>query len=101
VDRLIGNGEQGLQVALAVELLAPRSVTVRLDRQNLVPHEAHGTKLPVEERDLLGRRVDADLEHRQLTNMFCDMVGSSALSTRLDPEKQGDVIDCVSHLLCQ
>jgi class 3 adenylate cyclase len=31
-------------------------------------------------------------ERRQLTIMFCDMVGSSALSTRLDPEEQGDVI---------
>ena len=32
-------------------------------------------------------------EHRQLTVMFCDMVGSSALSTRLDREEQRDVID--------
>jgi hypothetical protein len=24
--------------------------------------------------------------------MFCNMVGSSALSTRLDPEAQGDII---------
>ena len=31
-------------------------------------------------------------ERRQLTIMFCDMVGSSALSTRLDPEEQGEVI---------
>jgi class 3 adenylate cyclase len=31
-------------------------------------------------------------ERRQLTIMFCDMVGSSALSTRLDPEEQRDVI---------
>jgi class 3 adenylate cyclase len=33
--------------------------------------------------------------------MFCDMVGSSALSTRLDPEEQGDVIaafhDCCAN----
>jgi class 3 adenylate cyclase/tetratricopeptide (TPR) repeat protein len=31
-------------------------------------------------------------ERRQLTIMFCDMVGSSALSTRLDPEEQRDVV---------
>lgn len=31
-------------------------------------------------------------ERRQLTVLFCDMVGSSALSTRLDPEEQRDVI---------
>jgi class 3 adenylate cyclase/tetratricopeptide (TPR) repeat protein len=31
-------------------------------------------------------------ERRQITIMFCDMVGSSALSTRLDPEEQREVI---------
>jgi predicted ATPase/class 3 adenylate cyclase len=31
-------------------------------------------------------------ERRQLTIMFCDMVGSSRLSTRLDPEEQRDVV---------
>jgi class 3 adenylate cyclase len=31
--------------------------------------------------------------------MFCDMVGSSALSTRLDPEEQGDVISAF-HACC-
>jgi class 3 adenylate cyclase len=38
-------------------------------------------------------------ERRQLTIMFCDMVGSSALSTRLDPEEQGDVI-AAFHSCC-
>jgi class 3 adenylate cyclase len=28
-------------------------------------------------------------ERRQLTVMFCDLVGSTALSTRLDPEDLG------------
>src|SRR5215510_5718661 len=31
-------------------------------------------------------------ERRQLTIMFCDMVGSSALSTRHDPEEQRDIV---------
>ena len=31
-------------------------------------------------------------ERRQLTVMFCDMVGSSTLSTRLDPEEQREVV---------
>jgi class 3 adenylate cyclase/tetratricopeptide (TPR) repeat protein len=31
-------------------------------------------------------------ERRQLTMMFCDMVGSTALSVRLDPEELADVI---------
>ena len=31
-------------------------------------------------------------ERRQITIMFCDMVGSSALSTKLDPEEQREVV---------
>ena len=38
-------------------------------------------------------------ERRQLTIMFCDMVGSSALSTQLDPEEQGSVI-AAFHTCC-
>ena len=34
----------------------------------------------------------ADAERRQLTVMFCDLVGSTALSARLDPEDLRDVI---------
>ena len=34
----------------------------------------------------------ADPERRQLTVMFCDLVGSTALSARLDPEDLRDVI---------
>ena len=33
-----------------------------------------------------------DAERRQLTVMFCDLVGSTALSTRFDPEDLRDVI---------
>ncbi|HXA21585.1 MAG TPA: AAA family ATPase [Acetobacteraceae bacterium] len=33
-----------------------------------------------------GSRTTADAERRQLTVMFCDLVGSTALSTRFDPE---------------
>ena len=31
-------------------------------------------------------------ERRQLTVMFCDLVGSTALSARLDPEDMSDLI---------
>src|SRR6202011_4398251 len=34
----------------------------------------------------------ADAERRQLTVMFCDLVGSTALSARLDPEDLRDII---------
>ncbi len=34
----------------------------------------------------------AEAERRQLTVMFCDLVGSTALSTRLDPEDMREVL---------
>ncbi|HXQ85023.1 MAG TPA: AAA family ATPase [Xanthobacteraceae bacterium] len=37
-------------------------------------------------------RAAAAAERRQLTVMFCDLVGSTALSTQLDPEDLGEVI---------
>src|SRR6476646_11435930 len=37
-------------------------------------------------------RPGAAAERRQLTVMFCDLVGSTALSTRLDPEDLREVI---------
>src|SRR6516164_158802 len=33
-----------------------------------------------------------DAERRQLTIMFCDLVGSTALATRLDPEDLREII---------
>src|SRR5215471_19555173 len=43
------------------------------------------------------RRRDA--ERRQLTVMFCDLVGSTALSTRLDPEDLQKIISAY-HRYC-
>ena len=37
--------------------------------------------------------VQPDAERRQLTVMFCDLVGSTALSTRFDPENLRELID--------
>ncbi len=39
----------------------------------------------------------SDAERRQLTVMFCDLVGSTALSTQLDPEDLRDVIRAFQH----
>jgi class 3 adenylate cyclase len=39
-----------------------------------------------------GPPAKADAERRQLTVMFCDLVGSTALSARLDPEDLREVI---------
>src|SRR5438445_7604989 len=46
-----------------------------------------------------------DAERRQLTVMFCDLVGSTALSARLDPEDMREVIGtyqaCVAEVVGQ
>ena len=39
-----------------------------------------------------GSLAKADAERRQLTVMFCDLVGSTALSTRFDPEDLRELI---------
>src|ERR1700676_4507228 len=39
-----------------------------------------------------GKPVQTDAERRQLTVMFCDLVGSTALSSRLDPEDLRELI---------
>ena len=48
---------------------------------------------------------EGDAERRQLTVMFCDLVGSTALSARLDPEDLRKVIgayhDCVAEVISQ
>ena len=43
-------------------------------------------------RKFLGLSNAAAAERRQLTVMFCDMVGSTALSEQFDPEELRDVI---------
>jgi hypothetical protein len=43
--------------------------------------------------------VVASAERRHLTIMICDLVGSTALSTRLDPEDMGEIIGAY-HRCC-
>jgi len=43
----------------------------------------------------------ADAERRQLTVMFCDLVGSTALSSRLDPEDLREVIGAYHHTVAE
>ena len=42
--------------------------------------------------DIDGGAPRSDAERRQLTVMFCDLVGSTALASRLDPEDLREVI---------
>ena len=44
--------------------------------------------------------VDTEAELRQLTILFCDLVGSTELSTRLDPEDLSDLIRAY-HRTCE
>src|SRR3977135_3933677 len=52
-----------------------------------------GTKLRVDSPSLVPTARDSrPIERRQLTVLFCDLVGSTALSARLDPEDFSAVI---------
>jgi class 3 adenylate cyclase len=44
-------------------------------------------------------KAAASAERRQLTVMFCDLVGSTALSARLDPEDMRDIVGAY-HRCC-
>ena len=52
-----------------------------------------------------GAAADSFVERRHMTIMFCDLVGSTAMSARLDPEQTQEVIanyyDCVGDILGQ
>src|SRR5215468_6839725 len=45
------------------------------------------------------KQLSASPERRQLTVMFCDLVGSTALSARLDPEDMREIIGAY-HRCC-
>ena len=76
---------------LTVEDLKDLGVTLVGDRRSLLDAIA---KLGVEAPawPVTAAPVRADAERRQLTVMFCDLVGSTALSARLDPEDYREVI---------
>ena len=55
---------------------------------------ALGTEVPIVTKttESHGLPAPANAERRQLTVMFCDLVGSTALSSRLDPEDLREVV---------
>src|SRR6516225_3854065 len=55
---------------------------------------ALGTEVPIVTKTTVshGSPAPANAERRQLTVMFCDLVGSTALSSRLDPEDLREVV---------
>src|SRR5215469_842134 len=64
-----------------------------------------GCGTPVHQAFTFSRPRTAGPERRQLTVMFCDLVGSTALASRLDPEDLRDVISgyqaCVAKTVAQ
>ena len=60
--------------------------------------ELDGALLTTPEAAIGANRQDT-AERRQLTVMFCDLVGSTPLSARLDPEDMRAVIDAY-HATC-
>ena len=76
---------------LTVEDLKDLGVTLVGDRRRLLDAiTALGAEAPAAAVTAAPARADA--ERRQLTVMFCDLVGSTELSSRLDPEDLREVI---------
>jgi class 3 adenylate cyclase len=60
---------------------------------------ASDTSVAPQPPTITGARPHDAAERRQLTIMFCDLVGSTALSTRLDPEDLREIISAY-HRCC-
>ncbi|WP_342739464.1 AAA family ATPase [Bradyrhizobium sp. B117] len=58
----------------------------------VVARASTSTVPPLTERSSLSPGPSSSAERRQLTVMFCDLVGSTALATKLDPEDLGKII---------
>ena len=94
---------QGGNAASAVELFR-QALELDPDRQKLLaaiavlcgnPALASEKTAPITlatTKEVIGDSPSSSAERRQLTVMFCDLVGSTALSARLDPEDLSEVI---------
>src|SRR5215471_1222770 len=85
--------------ALKEELLEARAVARDQDGKMLVwtgppsePQGGMGDERKAPEAPSSRSTPAGEAERRQLTVMFCDVVGSTALSTQLDPEELREVI---------
>jgi class 3 adenylate cyclase/predicted ATPase len=65
---------------------------VALREESAVASEPECPRVIPALKEVPRRQTWSSAERRQLTLMFCDLVGSTALSTRLDPEDLGEVI---------
>src|SRR5215472_1569772 len=86
--------------SLTFEDLKDLGVTLVGDRRRLLDAVAKlGVEAPA--RPVTAAPVRADAERRQLTVMFCDLVGSTELSARLDPEDYREVIAAYHRALAK
>ncbi len=69
-----------------------RAIAARTDRSATTPPSSFDGTAPQLAADSLPGPGRPGAERRQVTALFCDMVGSSALASRLDPEDMGALI---------
>jgi class 3 adenylate cyclase/tetratricopeptide (TPR) repeat protein len=85
--------DDGVLPSLTAEDLKDLGVTLVGHRRRLLDAiVALGSPLPNLPPPAGEGRVGAEAERRQLSVMFCDLIGSTALSARLDPEDLREVI---------
>jgi class 3 adenylate cyclase len=99
---------QGENVASAIELLR-QALELDPDRRKLLAamaalceqpalaSEKTTPITPATPKEVIADSVSSNAERRQLTVMFCDLVGSTELSARLDPEDLREVISAYHH----
>src|SRR5262245_42847755 len=80
-------GKCGMPLAVAGQSLPAKS------RKRTGTFSTRKAKRPATSPTITATRpISPEAERRQLTVMFCDLVGSTALSTQLDPEELRAVI---------
>jgi class 3 adenylate cyclase len=90
--------EADILSSLTVQDLKDLGVTLVGDRRRLLDAiAALGAAVPPTDTPVAAAPAPAEAERRQLTVMFCDLVGSTALSTRFDPEDLREVIAAYHH----
>ena len=85
--------EADILPSLTVEDLKDLGVTLVGDRRRLLDAiAALGAAVPRAATAVTASDAPTEAERRQLTVLFCDLVGSTALSTRFDPEDLRELI---------
>ena len=89
-DVLVWNGGLESTLAARTEGLVVDSLLSPIEAMPLAPIAPSGASQPNRSSSDASKPTEA--ERRQLTVMFCDLVGSTELSTKMDPEDLRDVV---------